>query len=173
MNKRKVGLVLFWVGVIWGLGWGIAGSFWLKSYTSVMTFEELEQSIWAGTGILSILWGFGPPLAALAGGVGLLLHASAKRSTVWRFGIGVFFTLILTFAIGQMGHHYPLYPIVATLILLFFFGVLWFWAKERAALQGWSAAAADLTLVGYVFMLMGVWFTCGVVGRHYAKAFAD
>ncbi len=70
------------------------------------------------------------------------------------------------------GASLSLYPIAATLILLFFFGVLWFWAKERAALQGQSAAAADLKLVGYVFMLLGVWFTCSVVGWYYAKAFA-
>jgi hypothetical protein len=172
MNKRKVGLVLFWIGVIWGFAWGILGSFYGASYRNGMTFEELEQSIWATTSILSFLWGFGPPLAALVAGVGLLLRTGTKGSTVWKLGIGVFIAMIFTTASGQMGHHYPLYPIAATLILLFFFGVLWFWAKERAALQGQSAAAADLKLVGYVFMLLGVWFTCSVVGWYYARAFA-
>jgi hypothetical protein len=173
VNKRKVGLVLFWIGVVWGFLWGILGSIHqTEFYLRVLTFEELEQSIWATSGTLGTIYGFGPPLAALIAGVGLLLYKGASRSTVWKFAVGVFVAIIATAVIGQLGHHPLLYAIAATLILLFFFGALWFWAQERTTLQDQSSAASDLMLVGYVFMLNGVWFTCAVVSWYWHKAFA-
>jgi hypothetical protein len=173
MTRQKVGLLLFWIGIIWGFLWGILGSIHqTEFYLRVLTFEELQQSIWATTGILGTLYGFGPPLAALVAGVGLLLYRGTKGSTVWKFAVGVFIAMIITAVTGQLGHHPLLYAIAATLILLFFFGTLWFWAQERTTLQGQSSAATELKLVGYVFMLNGVWFTCAVVSWYWHKAFA-
>ena len=39
------------------------------------------------------------------------------------------------------------------------------------ALKGSSTTAADLKLVGYVFMLIGAWFVCGIAGQPFLKAF--
>jgi hypothetical protein len=53
--------------------------------------------------------------------------------------------------------HIPaFFSIGGTLILAFFFGMLWLWAKERIALKGSSTAAADFRLVGYVSMAVAV-----------------
>lgn len=38
-------------------------------------------------------------------------------------------------------------------------------------LKGSAAKAADLKLVGYVFMLIAVWFNCGIYGQLIVKAF--
>lgn len=174
MTKQKVGLVLFWIAVIWAFFWGILGSILQgELYVHVLTFKEFEQTIWATTGPLMTLWGFAPPLAALLAGIGLLLYSGAKGSTVWKFGIGVFLGVIISFVIGSLGHFPPLYAIGGSLILLSFFGILWLWAKERKALQGQSATAADLKLAGYVFMLIAAWFTCGIAGPQWVKAFVD
>ena len=174
-TKQKVGLVLLWVGVVWAFFWGILGSIHLvEFYAGVLTFEELNQTIWASTGPLFLLWGvFGVPLGALVAGVGLLLYSGAKGSTVWKFGIGIALGVIISFVIGSLGHFPPLYAIGGTLILLFFFGVLWLWVKERMAPQGQSATATDLKLAGYVFMLIGVWYACAIAGAPWHKAFAD
>lgn len=63
-----------------------------------------------------------------------------------------------------------MFGIGGTLILLFFIGILWFWAKERMALKEASTAAADLKLVGYVFMLIAAWFICGIASIPFLKA---
>lgn len=47
------------------------------------------------------------------------------------------------------------------------------WAKERMILRGRAATAADLKLVGYVFMLIAAWYTCGIAGPQWHKALAD
>ena len=70
-----------------------------------------------------------------------------------------------------MGHIPPLFGIGGTLILLFFIGILWLWAKERIALKGASTTAADLKLVSYVFMLIAAWFICGALAYPFLEAF--
>ena len=172
-KARRPGLV-FWIGVIWAFFWGIFLSIHqAELYLRVLTFEELNQTIWATTGPLISVWGLAPPLGALVAGIGLLIHAGAKRSTVWKFGIGITLAVIFSFVIGSLGHFPPLYAIGGTLILFFFFGVLWLWLEERKALQGQSTAPADLRLAGYVFMLIATWYTCGIASPSWYNAFAN
>ncbi len=133
----------------------------MSSALNSLTPAELSQSIWAMTGPLFMVWGvFGPTLGAIVAGIGLLLYSGAKGSTVWKFGIGIFLAYIIaTMALGSLGHFPPLFGIGGTLILLFFLGILWLWAKERMALKGSSTTAADFRMVGYVSMLIAAWFT--------------
>jgi cytochrome bd-type quinol oxidase subunit 2 len=74
-------------------------------------------------------------------------------------------------AFMSLGHFPLLFGIGGSLILLLFLGSAWLWAKERAALEGSAAAAADLKLVGYIFLLIAVWFTCGALSWPFLKAF--
>jgi hypothetical protein len=88
-----------------------------------------------------------------------LLYSSAKGSTVWKVGIGLFVVFIIALVTWTLNFYSaPLFGIGGTLILLSFIGILWLWAKERMALKGSSTAAADFRLVGYVFMLMAAWW---------------
>ena len=171
MTKQKVGLVIFWTGVIWAILWGVIGSISVTSAMNSLTMDELNQTMWALTGPLMILWGvFGVPVGALVAGIGLLLYSGAKGATVWKFGIGILLVLIIAMVLGALGHFPPLFGIGGTLILLFFIGILWLWAKERMALKGSSTTAADFKLVGYVFMLIAAWFVCGLAGQPFLKA---
>ena len=171
MTKQKVGLVLFWIAVIWAILWGVIGSVSVSSHMNALTLEQLNQTVWALTGPLMLLWGIGGvPLGALVAGIGLLLYSGAKGSTVWKYGIGSVLGVTLGMAIGFLGHISPLFGIGGTLILLLFLGILWLWAKERMALKDASATAADFKLVGYVFMLIAAWYICGVASQPFMKA---
>ena len=170
---NRPGLV-FWIGIIWTFFWGIFLSIHqAELYFRVLTFDELNQTIWTATGPLISVWGLAPPLGALIARIGLLIHAGAKGSTVWKFGIGISLAVIFSFIIGSLGHFPPLYAIGGTLILFFFFGILWLWIEERKALKGQSTASADLKLTGYVFMLIAAWYTCGIAGPSWFEAFAN
>ena len=160
MTKQKVGLVLFWIGFIWAILWGVViGFIFVNPTMNALTPAELSQSIWAMTGPLFMVWGvFGTTLGAIVAGIGLLLYSGAKASTVWKFGIGIVLAFIIAVYMQLLGHFPPLFGIGGTLILLFFMGILWLWAKERMALKGSSTTAADFKLVGYVFMLIAAWF---------------
>ncbi len=70
--------------------------------------------------------------------------------------------------------HIPLlFGVGGGLILVFFLAILWFWAKRRAALKGPVRAAADLQLVGYVFLIMAMWYLCGALSWPFQRALAD
>ena len=171
MTKQKVGLVIFWVGVSWAILWGVIGSISVSSAVRSLTMAELNQTVWALGGPLMMLWGLGVPLGAIVAGIGLLLYSGAKGSTVWKFGIGVFVGLVIAMLVTQLGYFPPLFGVGGTLILLFFIGILWLWAKERMALKGSSTTGADLKLVGYVFMLIAAWYICGIASEPFLKAF--
>jgi hypothetical protein len=171
MNKQKVGSVIFWIGVIWAIGWGVIAGWFVNSAFRNLSMDQLNQTMWAYMGPWHLIWSFGVPLGALIAGIGILLYSGAKDSTVWKYGIGILLALIIAVGVlPALGHFHPLFGIGGTLILLFFTGILWLWAKERIALKGSSTTAADFKLVGYVFMLMAAWFTCGVAGEPFWKA---
>ena len=170
MTKQKVGLVLFWIAIVWAIGWGVIGSVFVDAAFRNLTMDELNLTMWANEGTWTMVWGlFGVPMAAIVAIIGILLYSGAKGSTALKYGIGVFLGLFVAMAAGYLGHIPLLFGIGGTLILLFFIGILRFWAKERMALEG-AFTAADLKLTGYVFMLIAAWFTCGIASQPFLKA---
>ena len=172
--RQKIGIVIFWIAVIWIFFWGIAASIYQSvNFLHVMTFDELNQSIWALDGSLMTIWGMAPPLGAIIAGIGILIYADVKGSTLWKFGIGIILGIILSIMVASLGHVSWLFAIGGTLILLFFLRILWLWAIERKGLSGPYAMASDFQLAGYIFFLTGMWYACGIAGPVWVKAFAD
>ena len=171
MNKQKIGMVLFWIGVLWAILGGVIGGISASSVMNSLTMAELNQTIWAIDGPVFLLYSLSPILGALVAGIGVLLYSGAKGSTIWIFGIGIILSVVLAVMITEMGYFPHLFGIGGSLILLSFFGILWLWAKERMALKGSSTAAVDIKLFGYVFMLIAAWFTCGIGSQPFLKSF--
>lgn len=170
MTKEKVGLLIFWIGVIWITAWVFAGSGIFGPILHSLTTEEINQTIWAFTGPLNRLYGVSVPLGAIAVGVGILLYSGAKGSTVWKVGLGLFIAFVISLVTLALNLYYPpLFGVGGTLILLSFIGILWFWAKERIALKGTPTIAANLKLVGYVLMFIAAWFLCGKAADGFVK----
>jgi hypothetical protein len=159
MTKEKAGLAMFWIGIGWMIVWLILGTTSIAPLMRSLTTEEINQTIWAFGGPLSFLYGISIPLGAIVAGIGVLLYAGAKGSTVWKVAIGLFVVLAVAFvAMGLNFYSAPVFGIGGILILLSFIGILWLLAQERMVLKGSSTTAVDLKLVGYVFMLMAAWF---------------
>jgi hypothetical protein len=134
------------------------------------TTEEINQTIWAFTGTLNRLYGLSVPLGAIVTGVGISLYSGAKGSTVWKIGIGLFITFVISLVtLALYLYSPPLFGIGGTLILLSFIGIFWLWAKERITLKSASTTAANFKLVGYVFMLIAAWFLCGKAAEGFIK----
>jgi hypothetical protein len=170
MTKKKIGLVVFWLGVVWMIAWVYAGSGIFGPILHSSTTEEINQTIWAFTGPLNRLYGVSVPLGAILTGVGILLYAGVKGSTVWKIGIGLFLTFVISLVTLALNlYSPPLFGIGGTLILLSFIGILWLWAKERMDLKGSSTIAAYFKLGGYVFMLIAAWFLCGKAAEGFVK----
>ena len=170
MNRQKTGLILFWIGVIWAFVGGVVGGVSASSVMNSLTMAELNQTVWAMDGVLFPLYGLSPILGAIIAGIGVILYSNAKGSLGWAYGIGTMLAVVLATVITEMGYFPPLFGVGGTLILLSFFGILWFWVKERNTLSG-SPAATDLRLTGYTFMLIAAWFTCGLGSQPFLKSF--
>lgn len=170
MTKRKVGLTVFWISVIWMIAWVIIskGIFGPLAYS--LTTEEINQTIWAFTGPLNILSGVSLLLGAIIAGLGISIYAGVKRSTLWKIGLGLLTGLMIAlFATAINYYSAPMFGIGGTLILLSFIGILWLWAKERRTLKGSSTITADFKLISYVFMFMAAWFLCGKAAQGFVK----
>ena len=78
MNKQKVGLVLFWIGIAWTIAWEVVNDVKVLPLMRSLTLDEFNQTIWAFTGPLMFLRGTSMPLGAILSGIGILLYSSAK-----------------------------------------------------------------------------------------------
>jgi len=170
--KQKTGIIIFLFGVIWSLTWGIIFSISATTAINALSMEQLNETVWSLTGPLMIIWGIGGvPLGAVIAGIGLLLYTDARGLTILFFSIGILAAIYVALFTGTMELYPPLFGLGGTFILLSFFGILWFWAKNRKGTKGQRAKASDLKLVGYVFFLIASWFTCGMGGQLMGKAF--
>ena len=170
MTKQKVGLVVFWIGVLWMIAWVVIAKGIFGPIAYSLTTEEINQTIWAFTGPLNILSGVSPLLGAIIAGIGILLYAGAKGSTVWKVGLGLLVILMVALAATAFNYYSaPLFGIGGALILLSFIATLWLLAKQRLALEGSSTIAVDLRLVGYVLMFMAAWILCGKAAQGFVK----
>ena len=78
MTKQKVGLVLFWIGIVLAVAWETVAVAKILPLMHSLTLDEFNQTIWALTGPLMSLRGMSMPLGAIVAGIGILLYSNAK-----------------------------------------------------------------------------------------------
>ncbi len=109
------------------------------------------------------------PVAVILGVVGVAVVARVEWKRIAAFVVAGLIVLIVPEP--ELGA-YPvesvpsIFGLGGALIELFLLLTIWFWAKERVQLGGRAGLAADLRMVGYVFLAFGTWFMCsmGAVG---------
>lgn len=158
MNKQKLGLTIFWIGIIYLLisaglgGWGEP-----SNYTKLSSIIGSPAFF---------LWAFSVPIGSILSSIGILLYVQAKGSKIALFGIGmalvVFLNILLRgFLIARDAHFHELFGMGGGLILIMYSGLIWFWAKKRNTFKSEAKTVADLELVGYGFFLIAAWDLCG------------
>jgi len=154
------------------IGMGFIASWLVGPALRNLSLDQVNKTIWAMNSPLFWLWAFSVPLGSILAGIGILLHARSKGSHIWLFGIGVFAVLLIANLL-RFAHFPPLFGIGGGLILAFFLAILWLWARKHATLQGAAKRAADFQLVGYVFLLIAMWFLCGILSIPFMKSLSD
>ncbi len=178
MRNKTIGLVLFWIAIIYMILIGLLASFPVRSAYRFSTFEEVGETIWAVTSPLFGLWATAIPVGAILAGAGLLIYVRAKRSHLWLFGLGIFSVLLIDMLsrweiLPEPGHSPLLFGIGGGLIMGFFLIILWYWAKKYTTLRDQERSAAELQLAGYVFLIIGMWYLCGDLSRPFQRALSD
>ena len=171
-ETKRVGLIIFWIGAAYMIGMGFIASWLVGPALRNLSLDQVNKTIWAMNSPLFWAWAFSVPLGSILAGIGILLHARSKGSHIWLFGIGVFAVLVVANSL-RFAHFPPLFGIGGGLILAFFLAMLWLWARKHATLEGAAKTAANFQLVGYVFLLIAMWFLCGILSIPFMKSLSD
>jgi len=163
-EKLKLGLTIFWIGVILAVAvGGIATHSVTSTFKEASTMEEVNETMWKVPGFWFFLWAFGVPLGAIIAGIGIILYGNGDKSVL--FGGGTLLVVALVTIInGPLPHIPVLFGIGGNLILLFFFGILWQYSKKL------TEKSSYFKLTGYTFLVTGLWFTCEKTARPYLTA---
>jgi len=174
VNAKRAGLTLFWIGSVYMVGMGLVAS-WVGVEPALRDLSPAQygETVWRFDGVLFLLWALSIPLGSILAGVGVLLYVGARRPSIWLFGMGVFLVLIVVETLLPSRHFPPLFGVGGGLILAFYLGILWFWARKRKLLEGAAKTAADYQLTAYTFFLITAWFLCKAHGTPYLKALED
>ncbi|MFC1912847.1 hypothetical protein ACFLX7_01450 [Chloroflexota bacterium] len=164
MKTNRVGLIVFWIFVLYMVGMGFVASWWVVPTYRNLAPDQIGGTIWAGDSLLFLIWALSTPLGAVLACVGLLIYVRAKNSLIWLFGAGVTLLLVIIGFLPIPGYYPPVFGIGGGLVMALFLITLWFWAKRRPLLEGSARTAANFQLVGYVFFLVGMWYLCGLLG---------
>jgi len=155
----KWGKIIFWSGVTLAVTMGAIVSY-DPGLVCHLDPENLPKTIWSYPALCFIFWAFSVPVGIIFSAAGILMHVNTERGTVLKFGLGTLSTFVfISFANGPMPHVPVLFGIGGTLILLFYFMILWQNANK------FKGNAYKLS--GYTFLMIGFWFTCGLASRQY------
>jgi len=159
---KKPGVIIFWIGVFLAVVMGAIISYDPGAVCNLDP-DNLPQELWSYPALCFIFWAFTVPVGLILAATGILIHAKAKRKTIIRFGLGMLGVFVLiSFINGPIPHIPVLFGIGGTLILLFYFLILWKNAKKLKE--------NVFKLTGYTFLVTGLWFTCGLASRQYQPA---
>ena len=147
MNRQKIGMILFWLGVI-----SIAASQIVTWFQSPMqrthTAEELIGTVYAVEGALWWTRSLGWVIGLVLPMVGVLLYTGEKGSYIWLFG----FLPNVASGVGylwQPSRYVPaLFGIGGAVILLSYFGILWVWTRTYTAYEGTARTGKQIQLLG-------------------------
>jgi len=172
MTKQKVGLVLFWLGVV-GLLINYF-SLWISApLYRVTTPETLIGTGWAPGEFLYLFAGMSMFIGLGISIIGVLLYSGKKGSLFWLWG------LVPLIALGwlmvwQPSQHLPsVYGIGGGIITLAYIGVLWAWVKTHTAYEGIAKTGKHIQLLGYSFLYITAIFLCLYIGNPNLPGLAD
>ncbi len=159
---KNTGKIIFWLGVFISITMGAIISY-DPGFFCKLDSNNLPQTIWSYPALCFTFWAFSVPIGIIIAATGILIHAKAKRKTVLKFALGMLTVFIfISLANGPMPHVPILFGIGGTLILLFYFLILWNNANKLKE--------NIFKLIGYTFLVIALWFTCGLASRQYHPA---
>lgn len=173
MNRQKIGMILFWFGVISIIVW--QSLTWLHApILRVHTAEELSGTIYAVDGAMGLFrYQVAGTLGMVLPIIGVLLYTTKKGSFFWLLG----FLGSSMAGIGMLwepSQHIPqLFGLGGTVIILSYLGILWAWARTYAASEGIARTGRQFQILGYSFLFATGTLLCSYIGDPKLLALTD
>jgi nitrate reductase NapE component len=158
LRRSRSGMVLVALGLLLIFAVGLVGGWNANSP------PHTYQTSLAGLG-----WSMSVPLGilVLVLGAARLARVEARLFGVMAVAMLAVFGWTVVRSIATWPNAQPpslLFGIGGTLMVLFFVGILWHWARGRSRISARNRAVADLRLFGLAFMLIAAWEVCGLFG---------
>jgi len=172
MTRQKVGLVLFWLGVV--LMFINYFSIWYKSTVwRVTTPETVIGTGWAPFEFPQMFTSILMPIGIGISIIGVLLYSGKKGSLFWLWGL-VPVIALLSLMFWQPSQYIPaVYGIGGGIITLAYLGVLWAWVKTHNAYDGIAKTGKHIQLLGYSFLYITALLLCLYIGQPNLPGLAD
>ena len=172
MLKFRPAFVPYWTGLLFALAFASVGTWSLMKVLNTHSFAEIAGTAWNMDGALFRVWAFAVPIGSFLAVIGALLYVRANKAIIWALGIG-FPVIVVTTIMVFSTRYYPdgFYGVGGTLILLFFFSLVWMWMKKYAGQDQPERVAGSLKLIGYLFWITASWYLCGDTAKLHLKAF--
>lgn len=170
MDRQKVGMYLFWFGVVSILVF-LSLTVIQSQVHRVHTADELVgtlHEVWGPLFWVRIISGGGLTFAL----VGVLLYTGKKGSKFWLLG---FLPNFINFGqYWEPSQHMPaLFGIGGTVILFSYFGILWLWTRTYQAYDGAARTGRFIQLLGISILITAALLVCMVYGNPKQLALAD
>lgn len=160
---ERLGRKVFAGGVALSVVAGLLISFNLGTICA-LDADSPPTTFWSYPALCFTFWAFGVPIGLILAATGILMMsgASAGRTVAFLAAVTIVYAAI-AIANDPMPHVPPLFGLGGTLILGFYFAILWTQMAELSR---------NLPkLAGYTSLVTGLWFTCGMASRPYHDAF--
>ena len=172
MTRQKVGLVLFWLGVV-GLFINFISYWFSNPLWRVTTPETVIGTGWAPGEFLYLFASMSLFIGLGISIIGVLLYSGKKGSFFWLWVLVplIAFPLLLRW---QPSQYIPaVYGIGGGIITLAYIGVLWAWVKTHTAYEGIAKTGKHIQLLGYFFLYITGLFLCSYIGKPNLPGYAD
>jgi MFS family permease len=168
MKRKRLGLGLFWLGAAYIFGASWLAMWWVAPVWRNTPAEPFEGTIWAFGGPIFMAIALSVPVGLLLIVIGILLYAGAKPSRVTVFAIGATLVALSMLFVPTLGYYPVFFGLSGGLILLLFLAVLWYWARNRRALDAASRTSSDLQMASYVFFFVAASMLCTTLGNPFS-----
>ena len=171
MNKQKIALGLFWIGLLLAVVAASIGTRSLMYNLRSLTMAENNLTIWADGGPLWIAWALSVTLGSLLAGIGAFMYVKTKAAFSWLTAVGILGAVVAMVMVWSRYYNATLFGIGGTIILIAFFASVWVWMQKYAALDMPAKIAGSFKLIGYLFWINTSWFLCGETAKMHLKTF--
>ncbi len=161
---KTIGIIILGIGAVYIFLIALLASWWYVPDYRVAGPDFVSGSSWY-TGVpFNIIWSLSAPVGSILIVLGFAMVVRIEKNRILFFGAGsiVFLGWLAFWSVSSITS--VLYGIGGGIIIISFFITIWSWAKKRSLLTKRKQAAADISILGYLFFLIAAWGLCGILG---------
>ena len=162
MKNQKIGLLIFWIAVVYLLVFGWLINWWVVPMYKFGTPDEINHSIWKPEGVLFWIWAFAPMIGAFMAAIGKIHQVESKKTWVTIL-VTVFILLISVFP-KVMQFHVWAFGTIGLMISILFLATVWFWGRNHSRLENKPKTASIFQLLSLMFFFAASISLCGLLG---------